>query len=177
MDFLELAKERYSVRKYNGEKVEDDKLARILEAGRVAPTAANFQPQRFLVIYSGEGLAKLAKAANLHGAPCAIVALSRKDKAWVRPQDGHSMADIDAAIATTHMMLEAWAEGVASCWITWFDPAVVKSEFALPDLIEPINILALGYAAGEKPLSERHEKARIPLENMVWYESVPEDYL
>ena len=73
MDFLQLAKERYSVRKYKRQPVEDSTIQNILEAGRVAPTAANFQPQRFLVVSSAEGLEKLGKAGNLHGAPLAIV--------------------------------------------------------------------------------------------------------
>ncbi len=174
MDFLQLAKERHSVRKYSPEPVGDDVLQTILEAGRVAPTAANFQPQRFLVVSSPEGLAKLGKAGNLHGAPLAVVVCCRRDKAWQRPQDGHSMVDIDATIATTHMMLQAWAQGVASCWITWFDPEVLRREFSLPDSVVPVNILALGHAVERKDVAERHLRQRIPLEDMVWRELPPD---
>ena len=173
MDFLQLAKERHSVRKYSSNPVEDEKLQRVLESGRVAPTAANFQPQRFLVVASSDGLAKLGKAGNLHGAPLAVVICSRKDKAWVRPQDGHTMVDIDATIATTHMMLQAWSEGIASCWINWFDPAVLKEEFSFPEFVEPVNILVLGYAEGKAKSASRHEQQRIPLEEMVWNEAIP----
>lgn len=173
MDFLQLAKERHSVRKYSSQPVEEGKLLRVLEAGRVAPTAVNKQPQRFLVISSGEGLAKLGKAGNLHGAPLAIVVCGLKNVAWVRPQDGHSMVDIDTTIATTHMMLEAWAQGLGSCWITWFDPAIVREEFALPEFVEPVNILVIGYAAGEAASAERHKQQRMPLEEMVWTETLP----
>ena len=174
MEFLQLAKERHSVRKYTPQPVEEAKLRNILEAGRVAPTAANCQPQRFLVVSSAEGLAKLSKAAgNMPGAPLAIVTCSLKDKAWQRPQDGHSMVDIDAAIATTHMMLQAWSEGVASCWLTWFDPAEVRREFALPDAIVPVSILALGYSADKVQTPCRHQQTRMPLEDMVWKESLP----
>lgn len=172
MEFLKLAKERHSVRKYRSQSVEEAKLQNILEAGRVAPTAANLQPQRFLVVSTPDGLSKLSKAGNIHGAPLAIVVCSLKDKTWKRPQDGHLMGDIDATIATTHMMLQAWSEGVASCWITWFDPAVVRSEFALPDKVIPVNILALGYEDEQEQPSNRHLE-RIPLSDMVWKESLP----
>ena len=173
MNFLELAKERYSVRKYASTTVEASKLENILEAGRVAPTAANKQPQRFLVISSSEGLTKLSKAANIHGAPLAVVVCAMKDTAWKRPQDGHLMVDIDTTIATTHMMLQAWSEGVGSCWITWFDPAIVRSEFSLPDNVVPVNILSLGYAQGEAQTPCRHQQQRMALTDMVWQEQLP----
>lgn len=173
MDFLQLARERYSVRKYASTPVEAEKLQRILEAGRVAPTAANFQPQRFLVVSTSEGLRSLALAANIHGAPLAIVVCGLKDKAWKRPQDGHQMVDIDTTIATTHMMLQAWSEGIGSCWITWFDPAIVRREFSLPDHVTPVNILVLGYAEGPAQTPCRHQQQRIPLTDMVWNETLP----
>lgn len=174
MNFFELAKARYSVRNYQDRPLEDKKVQYILEAGRVAPTALNKQPQRFLVITSKEGLAKLNKAGNTHGAPMAIVVCGLKSQAWVRPQDNHPMTEIDPSIAATHMMLAAWEQGVGSCWITWFDPAVVKKEFRLPADVEPIDILALGYAGGEAQSPDRHDKQRIPLDNMVWIEKVPD---
>ena len=173
MDFLQLAKERHSVRKYLSKSVPDAVLQNILEAGRIAPTAANFQPQRFLVVSSEKGMAKLNKAGNMHGAPLAIIVCCLQDKAWKRPQDGHSMVDIDATIATTHMMFQAWSVGVASCWITWFDPTVVHNEFNIPNNIIPVNILLLGYSAQQVPNAERHQKSRIAFEDMVWKEEVP----
>jgi nitroreductase len=173
MDFLQLAKERYSVRDYKRQPVGDDTLRNILEAGRVAPTAANFQPQRFLVVSSDEGLRKLNKAGNTHGAPLAVVVCALADKAWQRPQDGHVMTDIDASIAAAHMMLQAWSEGVGSCWITWFDPAVVRREFSLPENVVPVNILAFGYADGQAQTPCRHQQTRMPLADMVWNEAVP----
>lgn len=173
MNFLQLAKERYSVRKYLAKNVEESKLNHILEAGRVAPTALNKQPQHFLVIGSQEGLAKLNKAGNTHGAPLAIVICGLKDQAWVRPQDGHNMAEIDASIATTQMMLAAWEQGLGSCWITWFDPAIVREEFNLPDNAVPVNILALGYADGPVQSADRHGSARLALAEMVWLEHAP----
>lgn len=176
MDFLQLARERHSVRKYTAARVEADKLENILEAGRVAPTAVNKQPQRFLVVSSDDGLSRLGKAANLHGAPLAVVVCALSDRAWQRPQDDHSMADIDATIATTHMMLQAWSEGIGSCWITWFDPAIIRRAFSLPENVVPVNILALGYAAQESEKEAgpcRHRQQRMPLADMVWRETLP----
>ena len=87
MEFSELAKKRYSVRSYNGKKVEQEKLEKILEAAHAAPTAANLQPVRLLVIQEEEGLEKLSKAANVYHAPLVIVVCADHDKAWVRPFD------------------------------------------------------------------------------------------
>lgn len=174
MNFLELAQARHSVRKYQQRPVEPEKVQTILEAGRVAPTALNKQPQRFLVVGSREGLDKLGLAADLHGAPLAVVVCSLDDQAWVRPQDGHHMTEIDASIATTLLMLAAWELGVASCWISWFDPAVVRQEFYLPDNVIPINILVLGYSDQEAAAPGRHADKRIALKDMVWPGQVPQ---
>lgn len=171
MDFLQLAKERHSVRQYASTPVEEEKLQRILEAGRVAPTAANYQPQRFLVVRTTQELAKLGKTANIHGAPLAVLVCGLKDRAWKRPQDGHSMLEIDASIAATHMVLQACSEGIGSCWITWFHPAMLRHEFALPENVIPVHILVFGYAATCALSPERHSKQRIPLEQMVWSEA------
>lgn len=170
MDFLELAKKRYSVRKYQSKKVEEEKLMRILEAARVAPTGANIQPQRILVIKEKEGLEKLSKTANVYNAPVAIVACVDHKAAWKRPLDKKDISDIDISIVTTHMMLEAAEQGLGSVWICYFDPEVIKKEFNLPEGVEPVNILAIGYAEGEAASPDRHDKARKPLEDIVFYE-------
>lgn len=172
MDFLELAKKRYSVRKYGARKVEAEKLAKILEAGRVSPTAANFQPQRLIVIQKEDGLEKLKKGANVYGAPLAIIVCSDHSITWKRPFDGKDTADIDASIVTDHMMLQATELGLGTLWICYFNPAVIKEEFNIPDNLEPINILAIGYPAGTPELPDRHDKKRKPLENTVFYETL-----
>lgn len=171
MEFLELAKKRYSVRGYKAEKVEAGKLQKILEAGRVAPTGANRQPQRLIVVQSDEGMEKLKKGANVYGAPLAIIVCGDHRSAWVRPYDKKVITDIDASIVTDHMMMEATDLGLGTVWICYFKPDVIKKEFGLPDGIEPINILAIGYAAGEPQSPERHGEARLPLEDIVFYES------
>ena len=168
MDFLQLAKSRGSVRSYTERKVERDKLEKILYAAHVAPTAANLQPVRLLVVQEEGGLAKLGKAANLYGAPLAVVVCADRGKAWRRPFDQKSTADIDAAILTDHMMLEAAALGLGSVWICYFKPDIVRREFHLPEGLEPVNILAVGYS-GEPPADpERHSAQRIPVDELVY---------
>lgn len=146
MDFSALIKGRYSVRSYLTKQVEADKLNTILDAGRFAPTAANLQPITVLVVEEKESLAKLSKAANIYDAPLALIVCANKEKAWTRPFDGMQTTDIDASIVTDHMMLQATALGLGSVWICYFKPDVVKKEFEIPDNLEPVNILAIGYA-------------------------------
>lgn len=171
MNFSELAKKRYSVRDYAAQQVEEEKLSQILEAGRVAPTAANRQPQRLLVVRSEEGLQKLKKAAKTYDAPLAIIICGDRDDVWVRPYDKKSALDIDASIVTDHMMLKATELGLGTVWVCYFDPQIVRKEFNLPEHVESINILIIGYAAGEAKSPERHRTERKPLQETVQYES------
>ena len=89
-DFLSLAQKRYAVRSYLPKPVEAEKLERILEAGRVAPTAKNTQPFRFLVVQHPERLKKLSACTNVKGYPLAIIVCSVASEVWVRPFDGDS---------------------------------------------------------------------------------------
>lgn len=170
MDFLELAKKRYSVRKFGSQKVEQEKFEKILEAGRIAPTAANLQPQRIIAIQSEEGLEKLKKAANVYSAPLAFVVCADHSASWKRPLDGHDTADIDTSIVTTHMMLEAADLGLGSIWVCYFKLDIIKAEFDLPESVEPINVLGIGYDAGETKSSDRHATERKPLSETVRFE-------
>jgi nitroreductase len=171
MDFLALAQSRYSVRAYEQRPVEAEKLSRILEAGRIAPTAANKQPQRFLVLNTPEGLQKLATGTNSHGAPLAIVVLGDRSAVWVRPYDKKDMIDIDTAIATDHMMLEAVSLGLGTCWLTYFDPEVIRGVFKIPSNLIPVNILTMGYAKGTPSSPERFDRDRKPMKDFVVYGS------
>lgn len=172
MRFLELAKKRYSVRDFNNIKVEDEKLKLILEAGRVAPTAGNSQPQVLIVVREKESLEKLGRATScLFGSSSAIIVCADIEKSKKLKYDGHDTKDIDASIVTDHMMLEATDVGVNSIWICNFNPKTLKEEFNLPDNIEPINILVLGYTDKEAKSKERHSEARKPLEETVFFEN------
>ncbi len=169
MDFLEIAKSRYSVRNYADKAVEKEKLEKIIEAAHVAPTAANLQPVRLIVVQEKENLNKLGKAANIYNAPLAIIVCSDHTKAWERPFDGKKMVDIDASILTDHMMLEATELGLGSVWICYFKPDILRQEFNIPKGIEPINILAVGYANETPADRNRHEKMRIDKSELVSY--------
>ena len=113
MNFIDIAKKRYSVRSYMDKKVEAEKLEKILEAAHVAPTAANLQPVHLIAVQSEEGLEKIGKAANIYGAPLAIIVCADHNKAWVRPFDKKQTGDIDASILTDHMMLQATELGLS----------------------------------------------------------------
>ncbi len=167
MDFLELAKKRYSVRAYKETPVEKEKVARILEAARVAPSAANLQPTRLVVVDDEAGMEKLGMAANTYGAPLAIIVCADCARAWKHPADGKSTADIDASIATDHMMMEATSLGLGSVWICWFDPDTIVRQFDLPESLEPVNILAIGYSNESAKSPDRHADERISLGELV----------
>ena len=137
------------------------KLDKILEAAHAAPTAANMQPVRLMVVKSKEGLEKVGKAANIYQAPAAIVVCADKTKAWKRPFDGK--------ITTDHMMLEATELGLGSVWICYFKPDILKEELNLPENLEPVNILALGYSDELDASAERHKDMRIGMDELVSY--------
>jgi len=174
MNFLELAKKRYSVRSYTDQKVDKDDLDLILEAGRVAPTGKNNQPQRLIVVQNEEGMEKLGKATRIYNAPVAIIICSDTEETWSRPYDGKKLTDIDASIVTTQMMLQATELRLGSLWVCWFDPEIIRTEFALPDHLEAISILVIGHANEEKQTPamspDRHDKLRKPLSETVFYE-------
>ena len=172
MDFLNIAKQRFSVRSYTDQAVEKEKLDKILEAAHVAPTAANLQPVHLIVVQSKEGLEKIGQGANLYGAPLAIIVCADHEKAWVRPFDKKQTGDIDTSILTDHMMLQATELGLGSVWICYFKPDVISREFGLPENLEPVNILAVGYSDEEVADPERHSKMRIPINQLVSYENL-----
>ncbi len=167
MNFLELAQKRRSVRSYTEQKVESEKLDGVLKAASAAPTAANLQPVRLIAVQSDEGLGKIGRAADIYGAPLAIIVCADTEMAWKRPYDGKSTSDIDAAIVTCHMMMEAAQQGLGSVWICYFRPDILRVEFDIPDNLEPVNILAVGYSANK---TEKTLPRRIPLNELVRYE-------
>lgn len=170
MEFLEIAKKRYSCRSYLSKPVENENLMKILEAGRVAPTGCNRQPQRIIVVQSEKGLNSIKKAANTFGAPVILIICGDPDSAWERTYDGKNIVDIDISIVTTHMMLQATEIGLGSVWICSFKPDVIKDEFNIPPNLVPINLLALGYADGEIASPDRHNELRKSLDDTVHFE-------
>ena len=167
MNFLELARKRYSVRAYKSDPVEQEKLDRILEAARLAPTAVNIQPFQLVVIHTADRKAELLQIYSKKWfvqAPIVICACGIIGKSWVR-RDGKNYNDVDVAIVMDHLILAATAEGLGTCWVGAFDPAAAKEVLRLPEGVEPIAFTPLGYAADSPPV-----KKRKPLAKLVRYE-------
>lgn len=173
MDFLELTKQRYSERYFDSTRVvEQDKLDRILEAGRVAPTAANKQPQRLYVLKSKEALRKAAAASfsPLYGAPVVILVCYDLDSVWKNSSEtllpDYNSGEQDCAIVATQMMYAAEEQGVHTIWIRGFDARNVKEAFNFPDNMIPAMMLPLGYPSDKSEPSPMHFK-RHPMEKML----------
>lgn len=148
MDFLKLSHSRFSVLDYEQRPVEREKIDRIVEAALSAPTACNFQPQRILVIDGDEARQKLNRVVpNKKTAPLAFLVCYDREACWKRPADGKESGEIDAAIATTHMMLEATALGLGSIWVMNWEPRKMREEFQLGSRLEPAALLIVGYKA------------------------------
>jgi nitroreductase len=162
MTFLELAKRRYSVRAYRADPIEDDKLNAVLEAARLAPTAANRQPIRVLVIRT-EGREEELK--RIYGRdwfvqpPIVLCVCTVDDEAWVRRQDGRTSVDIDAAIVMDHMVMAATSLDLGTCWIAAFAPDAAREVLQLPDGVTPIVFSPLGYPADQPGPKRRKELA------------------
>lgn len=151
MTFLELAKERYSVRAYKDQPIEEEKLNAILEAGKAAPTARNFQPQKIYVVKSEENRKKLAEICRCtFGAPVIMVIAYDKTRDWKNKlMPGYGSGETDTAIVTTHMMLEAWEQGIGSCWVGMFNAEQVSAALGLPEDVLVTALMPMGYAADD----------------------------
>lgn len=157
MEFIDLLKKRYSVRKFAQKKVEPEKIENILEAGRLAPTAVNFQPQRIFVLESDESLAKLKECTRFHfDAPLAFLICYDNSVSWKRSYDNKDMGEVDASIVATHMMLEIANLGLGTTWVGHFDPQAVIEKFVLPENIVPVAIFPTGYPAPDAEPNVRH---------------------
>ena len=158
MDFIDLAKARYSVRKYADTPVEDEKIARILEAARVAPTGKNNQPQRVYVLKSEDALAKANELTPcIFGAPLAFLICYDQTECWVNPlEEGVDVGEVDATIVATHMMLEAADLGLGTCMVGYFAPSKAHDAFGLPDTVRPVMFLPCGYPAADSEPAARH---------------------
>jgi nitroreductase len=173
MTFLDLARRRHSVRAYRPDPVPEAVLATVLEAARVAPTAANRQPFRVVVVHTAGREAELRRVYDRDwfvAAPLVLCVCAVPGEAWTRTMyDGRSHADVDAAIVMDHMILAAADAGLGTCWIASFDPAAAREVLGVPDEGEPTLFTPLGYPAGDVTESPRHAQRR-PLEELVRYE-------
>lgn len=164
MNFYEVIKKRCSVRSYKPNTVEEEKLNRILEAARMAPSAANRQPICFVIIKDEKTKQQLKRVYDekwFYTAPIIICICSIPEKAWIR-SDGRNYADIDAAIAMDHLILAATEEGLATCWVAAFKVSVLKSILKLPPGLEPLAMTPIGY-----PQDIPEPTYRKPIEDIV----------
>ncbi len=167
--FMDLVRERYSVRKFDERPVEEEKLAQILESGRLAPTATNAQPQRVYVLKSQEALEKVrAVTAMTYCAPVVLlVCYDNKVSAKVtREPDKHDTGEVDASIVATTMMMEATDLGLGTLWARGYCAQDLIDAYQLPKNIIPVCLLAVGYPAADSEPSAHHSE-RYPLQTMV----------
>lgn len=152
MEFLDILKERYSVRGYLDKEVEKEKLDKILDAGLSAPTGCNFQPFKIVVIDVSKNKDKLKEVypqSWFTEAPLVLAVAVIPSKAWVSPYDKKNIADIDGTIVMNHMILEASSLGLGTCYIGAFNPEAAKELLNLDDSYVPLLFTPLGYPNAE----------------------------
>lgn len=172
MDFLKLAKARYSVRNFKEDPIPQETIEKILEAGLAAPTACNNQPQKIIVVNNSEALERFRKCTGSHfNAPLAFIVSCDKSLCWKRSCDGKSSEDVDASIVASHMMLEAASLGIGSTWVMSFLPEAIKKEFGFYETLEPVALLVMGYPSEKSEPSKMHFLCRSP-EEIVFYNTL-----
>ncbi len=164
MEFYQVIKQRKSIRAYKPDPFPDDVLQKILEAGRIAPSAKNFQPWKFIVVKDQKIKQELVTACRnqvfIEQAPIVICAVALENIAWTNMGGYWSSAAVDITIALDHMILAATNEGLGTCWIGAYNEVDVKRILKIPDDVKVIALTPIGYpAAGpserpRKPLSE-----------------------
>ena len=167
MDFIDLINKRYSVRSYKSSPIEDDKLLKVLNAARMAPTASNRQPFQIIVIHTmgrEEELLTIYQRDWFVQAPLVICVCGLPANAWIR-RDNKLYLDVDIAIVTDHMILAATELGLGTCFIAAFDAVNARKVMSLPEDVEPILLTPLGY-----PNDEPRIKTRKNLDEIVRYE-------
>jgi len=167
MSFLDLARSRFSVRKYQPRAVEQDTIMKVLEAARLAPSACNFQPWHFIVIRNNLTKQKLKRAYDRQWfleAPVIIAVCVDRKKSWKR-SDKKEYGEVDAAIAMDHLILAATEMGLGTCWIGAFNDKEARTALNLPDNIDPVVLTPLGY-----PDEPSHEKKRAAINDIVCWE-------
>ena len=168
MEFQELVKKRYSVRAYKPDPVEDEKLNHILDIVRLAPTAANRQPFKVIIIHTAgreEELKRIYHRDWFVTAPVLICVCTQPSVAWVRGLDGKNYSDVDAAIIMDHIVLSATELGLGTCWVAAFNPEQARQILHLPDEITPLLFTPLGYPADQPEVKERK-----PVSELIRYE-------
>ena len=167
MEFNDVLNRRYSCRAFAAHAVEEEKVKRILEAGRMAPTAVNKQPVHIWTVSNQETLEAIKGVTRSnYGAPLLLVVGCRPADAWVRRYDDKNGAEVDAAIVATYMMLAAENEGLATLWVGSFDPALLRNILPGAEGYEIVAMINIGYPAPDSKPSAMHG-ARKTMEELV----------
>ena len=167
MDFEDIIRRRTAVRKFSDKKLEQEKLDKILEAGRLAPTAKNIQPIKIYVVQSNDGIASIDKASRCrYGVGTVLIICGNREEAYHKGD--YSTYEMDCCIVATHMMLEATNVGVDNIWIESFDEDILREEFDIPNEYIPVCLLPLGYKADDCPINPLHDK-RKELKDLIEY--------
>ena len=152
MEFFDVIEQRYSMRGFEDKEVEQEKLDKILKAAQLAPTGVNFQPFKVVVIDTKkykEELKGIYSPDWFTQAPIALCVVASKERAWTRKYDDKNIADIDATIVMTHMILAAEDVGLNTCFIAAFKPDKAREFLDLDDEWEPVLFTPLGYGNAE----------------------------
>jgi len=200
MDFRDISKMRVTVRKFDQRPVEKDKLDLILEAGRWSPTAVDYQPQRVLVLNTPESLDKVRQFCTFgydrryteiaeecdagdrkhnvyyYGAPLVLMICYDKTVCWRHPQSGDESGPTDAAIVSTHMMLEAASLGLGTVWISYFDHEKARELLDIPGNYGIANMLYIGYPAKDFRPNPKMSGKRYPIEHTCFDNSFRTPY-
>lgn len=169
--FHDLSKNRYSVRDFSNQMISDSDLDLILEAGRLAPTAVNSQPQKIYVIKSKDSIEKIRKTTKMaYNAPIVLLVCYDSKRSWKSSydKDAHDLGEMDCSIVTTEMMMQATELGIGTLWARGFNPEDISSAFDLPDNIIPVCLLDLGYPSETNKPADRHFE-RLPKEDTISY--------
>ena len=167
MEFDKVIRKRTAIRKFSDKELEKEKLDKILEAGRLAPTAKNNQPIKIYVVQSDEGIDKINKATRCrYGAKIVLIICGNKEQSFKK--DDFSTYEMDSCIVATHIMLEATNLGVDNIWIEAFDENILRKEFNIPEDLVPVCLLPLGYKAEDCPMNPLHN-IRKSIEDIVEY--------
>lgn len=166
MDVLSAIEGRRSIRKYSNKSVEEEKLLKVLEAARLSPSARNRQEWKFIVVRDDKTREELTEAIGqpfVGEAPIILVCCGTESEGVMR--GGQPRYTVDLSIATAYMILEAYEQGLGTCWLGSYDEGKVKEVLDIPDGVRVVSITPLGY-----PDESPSPRPRKELDEIVSYD-------
>ncbi len=163
MNFSQLAKTRYSVRKFSDKPIEKETMDIILASANVAPTACNYQPQRIYIVQSEDKISKLNKVCRcIFGAKTVLMFTYNTDEAWKNPLEPGICSGVqDVSIVASHIMMQAWELGIGTCWVNYFSNTTVEKEMNIPENERIVLLMPIGYPADDSvPLEKMHNACK-----------------